>query len=330
MKAATVFQAGQTPQFADFREPTALPGEALVSVHASALSQFTRSRASGSHYSAHAELPAVAGSDGVGVTQDGRRVYFVLPEAPFGAMAERTRVSDSHLVEVPTGIDDITAAAIANPGMSAWVALVNRAGIKPGETVVVHGATGTAGRLAVQLAKHLGASKVIATARNAAALREVEAIGADVVIPFDLEGEPTGAQAFESALRTQFAMGVDIVIDYLWGRGAEVIMTAIAKAAEDGRPVRFIHVGASSGSDITLPGAALRSSAIMLMGSGIKSVPLPALLDAVRSVYDTFVSASLDIATQAVPLEAVEEAWNSETNRPRIVFTIGGPARDIF
>jgi NADPH:quinone reductase-like Zn-dependent oxidoreductase len=322
MKAAVVFQAGQPPQFADFPEPTPGPGETLLSVRASALSQFTRARATGSHYSTDAVWPAVAGSDGVGVTPDGRRVYFVLPEAPFGAMAERTRVATSHLIELPAGIDDVTAAAIANPGMSAWAALVNRAGIRAGETVLVHGATGTAGRLAVQLAKYLGAAKVIATARNAAALEEVAHIGADAVIPFELDGTPRGEQAFEAALKGQFALGVDIVIDYLWGRGAEIIITAIAKAVQDCKPVRFVHVGASSGAEIRLPGAALRSSAITLMGSGIKSVPLPELRQAVRGVYEASLPAGLAIATQAVPLAAVGEAWSQGSNRPRIVFVV--------
>ncbi|WP_114241553.1 zinc-binding alcohol dehydrogenase family protein [Dyella sp. C9] len=322
MKAAVVYGAGQSPRYADFHEPLPLAGEELVSVRASALSQFTRSRASGRHYSASGEFPAVAGSDGVGVTQDGRRVYFALPEAPFGAMAERSRVSASRCVDLPPDIDDVTAAAIANPGMSAWAALVTRAGIKPGETVLINGAAGIAGRLAVQLARYLGASRVIATARNAAALQEVRALGADVVIPFDLESGAAGAQAFEQALKEQFARGVDIVVDYLWGKSAEVVMAAIAKAAEDCAPVRFVHVGASSGADILLPGAALRSSAIVLMGSGIKSVPFQDMLDAVRHVYAAVGPAALKIATRVVPLSEVENAWADESGKERIVFVM--------
>src|SRR5262249_42559731 len=141
MKAAVVFEPGQSPHYADFREPSPQPGEQLVSVRASALSQFTRGRASGRHYSAAGGWPAVAGADGVGLTQDGRRVYFVLPEAPFGAMAERSLAKAAHCIDVPPGIDDVTAAAIANPGMSAWAALVNRAQIRRGETVLINGAT---------------------------------------------------------------------------------------------------------------------------------------------------------------------------------------------
>jgi len=123
VKAAVVHEAGKAPEFAEFETPVAQAGETLIAVKASALTQFTKSRASGAHYSADAVLPLIAGSDGVGVTSEGRRVYFLLPQAPFGAMAEVTRVRSAFCLPVPDGLDDITAAALANPGMSAWAAL---------------------------------------------------------------------------------------------------------------------------------------------------------------------------------------------------------------
>lgn len=324
MQAAVIFEADKPPVFAEFATPVARPGEALIAVRAAALTHFTKSRAAGTHYSAGGSLPAVAGSDGVGLTEDGRRVYFILPEAPLGTMAEITRVATRHCVELPARLDDITAAAIANPGMSAWAALVNRAQIKSGDTVLINGATGIAGRLAVQLAKYLGAAKVIATGRDRAALEEVKALGADVLIPFDLtDAHPQGARAFEAALKEQFASGIDIVVDYLWGKSAETIMTAIAKAVEDATPVRFVHVGASSGAEIVLPGAALRSSAIVLMGSGIKSIPLPGLLAAIGHVFAAVEPAKLKIPVKPVPLAAVEETWDADSGKSRIVFTVG-------
>lgn len=323
MKAAVVFEAGKAPVFSDFEAPSAGAGQELIAVKAAALTQFTKSRASGAHYSADASLPAVAGSDGVGVTQDGRRVYFILPGAPFGAMAELTRVREGFCVPVPDTLDDVTAAALANPGMSAWAALVYRAQVKQGDTVLINGATGIAGRLAVQLAKHLGAGKVIATARDAAALVSVQALGADVVLPFELDGrDPDGAAHFETALTEQFKDGIDVVVDYLWGPSAQTIITTIAKAVEDARPVRFVQVGSSSGGEITLPGAALRSSAIMLMGSGIKSVSLPDLLAAVGHVFAAAIPANLRIATRVRPLADVQTAWNDD-GKARVVFVPG-------
>nr|WP_063571260.1 zinc-binding alcohol dehydrogenase family protein [Luteibacter rhizovicinus] len=321
MKAAVVYEAGKSPVFADFEAPAAKAGEELITVKAAALTHFTKARASGAHYSASASLPAIAGSDGVGVTQDGRRVYFILPGAPFGAMAEVTRVRAGHCIPVPEGIDDIAAAALANPGMSAWAALVHRAQLKQGDTVIINGATGIAGRLAVQLAKHLGAGKVIATARDEAALASVKALGADVVIPMHLDGTgPDGSSRFEEAIREQCKEGVDVVVDYLWGKSAQTIIAAVAKTVEDARPVRFVQVGSSSGADITLPSAALRSSAIVLMGSGIKSVPLPDLLAAVGHVFAAAVPANLRTATRVLPLSDVQTAWDHDGGKARVVF----------
>ena len=323
MKAAIITFAGRTPVYGDFNEPVASEEKELITVSASALSQFSKSRSSGSHYSSGGEFPSVAGTDGVGRTADGRRVYFVLPETPFGALAEKSLVNSKHCVAVPDGLDDPTAAAIANPGMSAWTALIERARLQPGETVLVNGATGTAGRIAVQLAKYLGAGKVIGTGRNESELEELLSLGADAVIPFAPGPSVTrGAKQYEQGLIAEFTRGIDIVIDYLWGESAKTVIVAIAKAVEDAHPVRFVHVGGASREEsIELPGVALRSSAIQLMGSGIKSVPFPKLLDAVKNVFDAAVPAKLQIQTKKVSLSAIEENWGAP-GKPRIVVTI--------
>ncbi len=324
MKAAIVTAAGRTPVYGDFEVPIAKEGEELISVRAAALSNFTRSRASGAHYSAAGVFPAVAGADGVGMAQDGRRLYFVMPEAPFGALAEFCPVHARRCVELPDGLDDITAAAIANPGMSAWAALVERARLVAGETVLVNGATGTAGRIAVQLAKYLGARKVIATGRNVGELDEVKQLGADVVIPFRLGMlHPKGAEEYEEALKEVFTAGVDVVIDYLWGESAKTLMTALAKTIGDA-PLRFVHVGGASGeANVELSGAVLRSSGIMLMGSGVGSVSREGLVKAIRSVFAVVGPAGLKIATRVVPLSEVGEVWDGAAGKPRLVFSIG-------
>jgi NADPH:quinone reductase-like Zn-dependent oxidoreductase len=322
MKAAVVYGPGQTPLYADFPDPIPGEGEVLISVRAAALSPLTKTRASGAHYSADNIYPAIPGVDGVGTTSDGRRVYFVMPAPPNGAMAQHTIVAPRQLIPLPSEIDDLTAAAIANPGMSAWAALAERAHLVPGETVLINGATGSAGHLAVQIAKHLGASKIIATGRDHAALEQLRPLGADVLIPFDLAPtNPQGPAQFEAALKEQFAHGIHVVVDYLWGQSAEIIIAAIAKAVEDTTPVRFIQVGSSSGADITLPGAALRSSPIVLMGSGLKSVPMPRLLASIKNVFEAFAPAKFKINTTPIPLSHVAEAWDNPT-KSRIVFVI--------
>lgn len=319
MKAAVVLGAGQAPLYGDMSEPLPSAGESRVSVTAAAISHVVKSRASGTHYSSSQQFPFGVGIDGVGRLDDGRRVYFVLPRAPYGSMAERTVVRPTQCVPLPDDLDDVTAAAIANPGMSSWAAYRERARLKPGETVLVNGASGTSGRLAVQIARHLGAKKVIATARNADALWSIAALGADVTIPL---GEDDGA--LEATLKEQFAAGVDVVIDYLWGPSAEQILIAAAKAGRDAVPIRFVQIGSTSSQDITLPSAVLRSSAIELMGSGIGSIPLDRIVSAISELLQATGPAGLQIDTTPVPLPDVERAWREDDSRRRTVFTVDG------
>lgn len=314
MKAALVQAAGHAPVYAEFAEPVAEAGEQRIAVTAAAISHATRGRAAGTHYSAANRYPFVPGVDGVGRLDDGQRVYFAGPRAPFGSMAELCVAPSTLCVPIPDGLDDVSAAALANPGMSSWAALKLRAGLKPGQTVLVNGATGTAGRLAVQIARHLGAAKVIATGRDPEALRRAAEVGADVTVSLlrdDLEG----------ALKAEFAQGVDVVIDYLWGASAEQVLIAGAKAGPDGRAIRFVQVGSASGGEITLPSAVLRSSAIELLGSGLGSIPLDGLAAAVAEMFAAAVEKGFEVETRAVPLAEVERVWN-DVDGPRTVLTV--------
>ena len=321
MKAAVIAAAGMVPVWGEFATPVAKQDEVLVKVHAAALSNFSKSRSEGEHYSSDGVFPRVAGVDGVGVTPEGKRVYFVLPESPYGSLAEYCPIDTRRTVAIPDGLDDITAAAIANPGMSVWSALVGRAKLLAGETVLINGATSTAGRIAVQVAKYLGAGKVIATARNAAELEEVKALGADIVVPFDLH---SGADAYEATLKDVLTPGVDVVVDYLWGESAKTVLVAIAKTAEDGHETRFVHVGAASHEEtIALPGAALRAAAISLMGSGVGSVEPRMLLRAIESIFGIVQPAGLKIATTVRPVAEIETVWPKAPNKPRLVFQVG-------
>ena len=257
------------------------------------------------------------GIDGVGRLDDGRRVHFFLPRAPYGSMAEKVVVSSSQCTSVPDSLDDITAAAIAIPGMSSWVALKERAKFVAGETVLVNGANGTSGRLAVQVAKYLGAKKVIATGRQAAALQSIKALGADETILL-----VENRDALENAFKEQFAGGVDVVLDYLWGQSAECLLTAGSKAGT-GAPISFIQIGTAAGTNITLPGAILRSTPIELLGSGLGSVPINRIVGAIEQVLRAAVAGHFEIATKPIPLSEVEQAWSSDGHMPRVVFTIG-------
>jgi NADPH:quinone reductase-like Zn-dependent oxidoreductase len=223
MKAAVVRSFDKPPRFEEFAPPTAAAGEVLVTMRAAALSQLVRAVASGRHYSGDGQLPMIPGIDGVGVGPDGRRVYVAFPSGVHGTMAEQTAVPAAYTTPVPDGVGDAAAAAIANPGMSSWAALVERAHLLPGETVLVNGATGTSGRLAVQVAKHLGAKRVVATGRNRAVLDQLPTIGADAVVGLDQPPEDLTA-----AFHQHVADGVDVVLDYLWGPPAEQLIAAFA------------------------------------------------------------------------------------------------------
>lgn len=318
MKAAIVTQAGQMPVYADFDAPVAEAGYVLIDVEASALSHVTRARASGSHYSSTGGFPFVAGVDGVGRCEDGTRVYFFGPKAPSGSLAQRTLVPQTRCFAIPETLDSITAAAMAIPGMSSWAALTERAKFVAGETVLVNGATGASGRLAVQIAKHLGAARVIATGRHPRALSDLQALGADHVVSLDQD-----EAALHRAFEPHFRAGVDVVLDYLWGPGAQALLTCAARVLPDGYPMRFVQIGSIGGATLELPGAVLRASAISLFGSGIGSVPLERLMHAVRAVLHAAVPARLEIATRAVPLAELAMHWQNDVGRARTVFTNG-------
>jgi NADPH:quinone reductase-like Zn-dependent oxidoreductase len=317
MHAAIIERSGVTPAYGEIAEPRASGNFVRVRVAASALSHVTKSRAGGQHYSAAASRHFVPGIDGTGVLEDGRRVYFVMPEAPHGGMAEWSIVDLRRCIALPDNVSDVVAAAIAIPGMSSWVALKERAKFSAGGTVLVNGATGVSGCLAVQVARRLGAKKVIATGRNAQALARLSALGADVTI--SLAQEP---DALERALMAQFEGGIGVVLDYLWGASAETILAAAARAAPEAVPIRYVQIGAAGGPDITLPGAVLRSSAIELLGSGINSVPLARMKSAIGELFESASRAAFEAPVQAVALARVAEFWDRPEATPRIVFTI--------
>ncbi|MCD0202471.1 quinone oxidoreductase family protein [Klebsiella aerogenes] len=314
MKAAVVFDLNDGPIWADFSEPQPAAGYTLIDVRAAAISHVVKGRASGRHYSFDGTLPFVVGIDGVGMTSDGQRVYFAFPSAPFGSMAQRAPVALQNCLPLPDALDDISAAAMANPGMSAWAALVKRAQFQAGETVLINGATGSAGQLAVQIARYLGAKKIIATGRNTQALA---ALAADECIDLTADEQTLNAQ-FAAASAGQ----IDVVVDYLWGRSAELLLPMLAKYTPGDKPVRYVQVGSLAGADIALNGAVLRAAPLQLMGSGIGSLTMPQLLAATGEMLQAAVPGQFTIATTPLPLRDVATAWPRDNSQKRTVFTL--------
>jgi NADPH2:quinone reductase len=195
MKAAVLHELGAIPRYEDFPPPVAGDGKVVVDVKAVAVENVDKAVAAGTHFTTGQflpQLPAVVGFDGIGTLPDGTMVGFGLPRPPYGALAERTVVPVANTIPAPEGIDPAIAVVLSSA--VTGLAIKTAAGFAPGETVLVQGATGVAGRLAVQVARLLGAGRVVATGRDDGALREVVGLGADTVINTavpDSTGPPT-------------------------------------------------------------------------------------------------------------------------------------------
>ena len=315
MHAAVVNVLGESPKYQSFPDPVAQEGEALIQVRAAGLHPIVKGLASGSHYASGGELPAIPGIDGVGTLTDGSRVYFLFVRKPWGTMAERAAAPKSKCIPLPDGIDDLQAAAIANPGMSAWLSMKTRARVSAGETVLILGATGVAGQLAIQSARLLGAKRVVAAGRNVAA---ISAADVDAIIPL---GDPE--DAVREAFAAECTAGIDVIIDYVWGRPTELLLEALAKGFKptSTHRTRLVEVGASAGPTITLPAATLRSIDLTILGSGFGAASLDEIFATIPALFSMAAQGKLTVAVEPVPLAQVEQAWTRTEKGRRIVFT---------
>jgi len=316
--AAVVSDFDVPPRYTTFADPVAAEGEQLVTVTAAALHPIVKALAGGTHYGSTGELPFVPGVDGVGRLADGSRVFFGMSRSPYGTFCERGLAANWMCIPLPDGLDDATAAGIANPAMSSWVALTERAKFAARESVLILGATGVAGRLAVQVAKRLGARRVVAAGRNPQALETLKELGADAVISLGQEHDPLVA-----AFRSEYAeAGVDVVLDYLWGYPAECALEAVSqKGLRKAAPrIRFIQIGASAGGTIRLPAASLRSSGLELLGSGFGSASLERIRAAVGELFKIAATKPFQFNVKTAPLSDIEAHWNSPEQGTRLVF----------
>lgn len=317
MKAAVLHELGKLPRCEEFGEPAAKEGEVLVEVLAASLKAVDRQLAAGSHYASPRELPVVCGNDGVGRLADGKRIFFGGPRRPFGSMAERTVAPAAFCFPIPAGLDDTTAAALPNPGISAYLVLTERAKVAEGESVLILGATGVTGKLAIQIAKQLGAGRIVAAGRNTQALAQLRQLGADSTIQLN---QP------DDELKNIFAKeagesGFQVIVDYVWGHPTEVLLSALTRNefAMTKSEIRLVQVGESAGPSISLPAAVLRSTPLSLLGTaGIP--PREVLVAAMNRVLDWGASGVLRIETESVPLIDIEEVWQrAEVSARRLV-----------
>jgi NADPH2:quinone reductase len=289
-----------TPRFGVFDEPQPSEGTTVVEVAAAAISRFDIFYAAGNHALKPAALPIVVGTEGVGRLPDGRRVYFAGPVPPFGSMAERSLVQTRSLIEVPEGVDDAVAAALGNSGLAAWLPLTWRARLAPRENVLIVGATGIVGRIAVQAARLLGAARVVAAGRDEVALRQARELGADAVVRLG------DSDNWTEAYRTATGGAIDVIVDYVWGPAVEAAISAAAVGA------RIVQVGRSGSEEIRLSADTMRAKSLSILGYATYHAPFEVRAAAYRRLTELAGQGQLAVDVERVPLSEVERAWERQ------------------
>lgn len=306
MHAAVVTSFDDPPHYQKFEIPRPITDdEILVDVLAVGLHPRTRSGAAGMHYTSTGTLPMIPGIDGVGQRTDGKKIYFVADDDGLGTMADKAVIDVRRAIELPDDVDVAKIAAAMNPAMSSWVALRRRVPIESGQSVLVFGATGNAGAMAVQVAKRLGAGPVIGAGRNLARLNALTSAGADEVVQLTEDADASMESLGEAAAE------VDIVIDYLWGSPAQqALLALLTKRSDRARVMNWIHIGAMAGPTIELPSVALRSANFRLQGSGQGAVSPKAYLAELPSLVAEIDAGTVALTTKSHPLADVEKIWS--------------------
>ncbi|MBF6445340.1 zinc-binding alcohol dehydrogenase family protein [Nocardia farcinica] len=301
INAALVEAFDEPPRYRSMPEPQPEPGREVVDVLAVGVHPATKGIAAGKHYTSPTTLPALAGADAVVRRADGSLAY-VMPMGA-GTLAQRLLIDPGAAIPVPDGADPAVVAATMNPAMSSWVALRTRVSFEPGKSVLVLGATGNAGSMAVQVARALGADRIVAAGRNRARLEELQSHADEVVALTGDEDRTTAALAAAAA-------EVDVVLDYLWGPPTQLAMRAVLGArTQHTRLLDWVQIGGMGGPEITVAGHALRSNAFRILGSGFGSITSEALNRSLCQVAGAIATGGLLVHPRPVPLAEVEKAW---------------------
>jgi NADPH:quinone reductase-like Zn-dependent oxidoreductase len=323
MKAAVIYQKGELPRYVDFPAPTVQNSdEVLVRVKAVAIKHFDKGRATGTHYSSSAPPSGgrVIGGDGVCLLPDGTRVYGM---GVSGMLAEQATIDKDRIVKIPAALDDATAAALPNAVIGAAMGLKFKADIQPDDVVLINGATGFTGRVAVQIAKYYGAKHVIATGRNPQSLNDLLSLGADELVSVVQDDEAFKAQLSTIHDRTP----IDVIIDYLWGHTAEIIFACLKGDGSFTNKIRYVSVGSVTGDSIQLSAANLRSVNLQLSGSGLgawtKQQVRQLFSEILPAMFQLAAEAKLHVETIAAPIKDIAELWNLDVpDGQRLVVTI--------
>jgi NADPH:quinone reductase-like Zn-dependent oxidoreductase len=303
MNSAIVTTWGESPKYTKVTVPSPASDEVPVKVLCSGLHNVVRSIASGKHY-ASGTVPYTPGVDGVGRRlSDNKLVYFI--SFPGGGFQEILNVESRKMVELPEGVDPYQVAGYANPVLSSWMALTARTTNLPEKfTVLVMGATSASGRVAVEVARTLGAGKVIGMSRSKETLAEV---GVDETIILDNDVSKTDCSA---------AADVDVILDYLYGPVTQHVLSTVNFT----RSVQYVHIGGLAGTEMMLPGHVLRSKDITIRGAGPGSWSRDAMRPEIPKILNAFKTFKKQ-EVKVVPLSEVEEHWGNK--KDRVVFAPG-------
>lgn len=311
VQAAVVNVWGEAPKYQKFDLPQPTGTQVRIKVFAAGLPTLVRARAAGQHFTtAGTSPPHIPGSDGVGtIIPSGELVYFNALGAPTGSFADEINVEKDNVFKLPKGADPDAIALLANGVMSSWMALTSRAGIVPGDSksfdVAIVGATGVSGQAAVQIAKAMGAGKIVAIGKPGPKLEKTKELGATALVPLGKE-----ANFSEAA-------DVDIVLDYLWGDVAQAVLPGIvAERKNKSQRLTWIEIGALGGDGAQVSGSLLRSANVALLGCAPGSWTYPELHAQMPAMLASMVDNKLEGAHAVVRLEEVEKWWD-ETTGPR-------------
>lgn len=315
MRAALIDQYRGLPRVGEVSKPQPAGGQSLVAVKAAALNPLDVDFASGQHRVGPTQFPYIPGFEGVGAVVEsealpiGQRVRFECRPtfATGGSLAEYAVVANEWAFPLPEGIPDATAAALGQVGITVWTALEWRAGLRPGEAVLVLGATGATGQLAVQVARLLGARRIVAAGRHAAALARTRELGADATVEL---GRERTADELTQALRHAAGGPIDVVLDALWGASLAAALPIVARGA------RIVNYGSAASPMADLPSALLRFQGITLLGHNSMLPPREVVADTYRRLVEYAARGEVTIALEELPLTRIAEAWQRQHSSP--------------
>ena len=312
MRAAVITELGQSPTLTDRPDPT---GDALYEISAVSLNPIDINVGAGRFFGGHPELPFVPGCEGVGRAPDGTRVYLFsdgLGLSRDGLLAERAAAPADHGIPLPDSVSDEVAVSCGIAGTAGWMPLAWKAPVRKDDRVLVLGATGTVGLVAVQAAKLLGAALVVAAGRNPERLERAVELGADATVSLD---EEDLVAAFKNATGGD---GPTHIVDGLWGAPA----VAAIRAAAPGW--RLVQIGESAGAEASVPSAAIRGKMGELYGFAAYAVPPATFREHYLRLVGHAAAGEIVFDIETYPLERLGEAWERQASgaSAKIVVTL--------